>query len=150
MSKRLFKVSNLPNFLFRDKMGVIINSSQGYPQVFNHIIIPSDSDSTEMIKIEAIRRIREHHVFIDKIYENLPTSTATIQTAIKRALVEPVEEIKVEKKKSMFDKLTDIEKNLIRVIVITNNPEQIINDWPTFGPRVLDPEEQEKGVYEND
>ena len=38
----------------------------------------------------------------------------------------------------------------MRVIVITSNPEQIINDWPTFGPRILDPEEQEKGVYEND
>lgn len=189
MSKQLFKVSNLPNFLFRDKMGVIMNSSQGYPQVFNHIIIPSDSNSIEIIKVEAIRQIREHHVFIDKIYENLPTSTATIQTAVKRAFVEPVEEIKVEKKKSMFDDLNDTERRIIsqyragkfkvpdmrqerefvsdclrhhpinelyredlpmRVIVITSNPEQIINDWPTFGPRVLDPEEQEKGVYEND
>ena len=189
MSKQLFKVSNLPNFLFRDKMGVIINSSQGYPQVFNHIIIPSDSNSTEIIKVEAIRHIREHHVFIDKIYETSSALTATIQAAVKRAFVEPVKEIKVEKKKSMFDKLTDIEKNLIseyragkfkvpdmwqerefvrdclrhhpinelyredlpmRVIVITSNPEQIINDWPTFGPRILDPEEQEKGVYEND
>ena len=189
MSKQLFKVSDLPKFLFRDKTGVIINSSQGYPQVFNHIIIPSDSNSTEIIKVEAIRHIREHHVFIDKIYETSPTSTATVQAAVKRAFVEPVKEIKVEKKKSMFDKLTDIEKNLIseyragkfkvpdmrqerefvsdclrhhpinelyredlpmRVIVITSNP-----DWPTFGPRVLDPEEQqiineEKGVYEND
>ena len=189
MSKQLFKVSDLPKFLFRDKMGVIINSSQGYPQVFNHIIIPSDSNSTEIIKVEAIRHIREHHVFMDKIYETSPTSTATVQTAIKRAFVEPVKEIKVEKKKSMFDKLTDIEKNLIseyragkfkvpdmrqerefvsdclrhhpinelyredlpmRVIVITSNPEQIIPDWPTYGPRILDPEEQEKGVYEND
>ena len=189
MSKQLFKVSNLPNFLFRDKMGVIINSSQGYPQVFNHIIIPSDSDSTEIIKIDAIGHIREHHVFLDKIYETSSALTATIQAAVKRAFVEPVKEIKVEKKKSMFDKLTDIEKNLIseyragkfkvpdmrqerefvsdclrhhpinelyredlpmRVIVITSNPEQIINDWPTFGPRILDPEEQEKGVYEND
>ena len=188
MSKQLFKVSDLPKFLFRDKMGVIINSSQGYPQVFNHIIIPSDSNSTEIIKVEAIRHIREHHVFIDKIYETSPTSTATIQAAIKRAFVEQVKEIKVEKKKSMFDKLTDIEKNLIseyragkfkvpdmwqerefvsdclrhhpinelyredlpmRVIVITN-PEQTIPNWPNFGPRVLDPEEQEKGVYEND
>ena len=188
MSKQLFKVSDLPKFLFRDKMGVIINSSQGYPQVFNHIIIPSDSNSTEIIKVEAIRHIREHHVFMDKIYETSPTSTATIQAAIKRAFVEPVKEIKVEKKKSMFDKLTDIEKNLIseyragkfkvpdmwqerefvsdclrhhpinelyredlpmRVIVITN-PEQTIPNWPNFGPRVLDPEEQEKGVYEND
>ena len=73
MSKQLFKVSDLPKFLFRDKMGVIINSSQGYPQVFNHIIIPSDSNSTEIIKVEAIRHIREHHVFIDKIYETSPT-----------------------------------------------------------------------------
>ena len=188
MSKQLFKVSDLPKFLFRDKMGVIINSSQGYPQVFNHIIIPSDSDSTEIIKAEAIRHIREHHVFMDKIYETSPTSTATVQAAVKRAFVEPVKEIKVEKKKSMFDKLTDIEKNLIseyragkfkvpdmrqerefvndclrhhpinelyredlpmRVIIITN-PEQTIPNWPNFGPRVLDPEEQEKGVYEND
>lgn len=188
MSKQLFKVSDLPKFLFRDKMGVIINSSQGYPQVFNHIIIPSDSNSTEIIKVEAIRHIREHHVFMDKIYETSPTSTATVQAAVKRAFVEPVKEIKVEKKKSMFDKLTDIEKNLIseyragkfkvpdmwqerefvsdclrhhpinelyredlpmRVIVITN-PEQTIPNWPNFGPRVLDPEEQEKGVYEND
>ena len=113
MSKQLFKVSDLPKFLFRDKMGVIINSSQGYPQVFNHIIIPSDSNSTEIIKAEAIRHIREHHVFMDKIYETSPTSTATVQAAVKRAFVEPVKEIKVEKKKSMFDKLTDIEKNLI-------------------------------------
>ena len=30
----------------------------------------------------------------------------------------------------------------MRVIVITN-PEQTIPNWPTFGPRVLDPEEQE-------
>ena len=189
MSKQLFKVSDLPKFLFRDKMGVIVNSSQGYPQVFNHIIIPSDSNSTEMIKIEAIRHIREHHVFIDKIYETSPASSATIQAVVRRAFVEPVEEIKVEKKKSMFDDLNDTERRIIsqyragnfkvpdmrqerefvsdclrhhpinelyredlpmRVIVITNNPEQIINDWPTFGPRVLDPEEQEKGVYEND
>ena len=189
MSKQLFKVSDLPKFLFRDKMGVIINSSQGYPQVFNHIIIPSDSNSIEIIKVEAIRQIREHHVFIDKIYETSPASSATIQAAIKRAFIEPVKEIKVEKKKSMFDDLNDTERRIIsqyragnfkvpdmrqerefvsdclrhhpinelyredlpmRVIVITNNPEQIINDWPTFGPRVLDPEEQEKGVYEND
>ena len=189
MSKQLFKVSDLPKFLFRDKMGVIINSSQGYPQVFNHIIIPSDSNSIEIIKVEAIRQIREHHVFIDKIYETSPASSATIQAVVRRAFVEPVEEIKVEKKKSMFDDLNDTERRIIsqyragnfkvpdmrqerefvsdclrhhpinelyredlpmRVIVITNNPEQIINDWPTFGPRVLDPEEQEKGVYEND
>ena len=135
MSKQLFKVSNLPKFLFRDKMGVIINSSQGYPQVFNHIIIPSDSNSTEIIKVEAIRHIREHHVFIDKIYETSPTSTATVQAAVKRAFVEPVKEIEVEKKKSMFDDLNDTER-------------RIISQY--FGPRVLEPEEQEKGVYEND
>ena len=188
MSKQLFKVSDLPKFLFRDKMGVIVNSSQGCPEVFNHIIISSDSKSIEIIKIEAIRYIREHHVFIDKIYETSPTSSATVQAAVKRAFVEPVKEIKVEKKKSMFDDLNDTERRIIsqyragkfkvpdmrqerefvsdclrhhpinelyredlpmRVIVITN-PEQTIPNWPNFGPRVLDPEEQEKGVYEND